>query len=456
MVRLHPPLKVDQAEAPRAMRRRRPLWLEDDTDEIPSGPRERGRLAEDSGLAAVRPGRVDEALEAALAQSPASIRLGVVCDYLDEGWPSMDLAAELLAEALAAFAPREFRATLLRPPMPRLARRASGSGLARNADRWFGRYVAYPRWLRRRAGSFDLFHVVDHSYAHLAHVLPSTRTVVTCHDLDAFRSLVSPADEPRPPWFRQTMKRVLSGMRKAAVVVCDSHVVRAEIERHDLVAPERLVVVPLPVHPDFAPDPDPLADREAARLLGPVDAASVELLHVGINVPRKRIEFLLELFAEVRRKHPAARLVRVGGVLSDAQRTRARELGIAGAVVEMPYLERPVLAAVYRRAAAVLLPSLREGFGLPLVEAMACGTPVVASDLDVFREVGGEAAEYLRPGDTAGWAAAVDALLWDRRDAGQRRGRRKAVLERADAFSLEAYARGMVDVYHRVLWTGRR
>ena len=455
MVRLHPPLSAPDAEAPRAMRRRRPPWLEDDSEEIPHGPRERGWRAEDSGLAAVRPGRVEAALEAALADHPTSIRLGIVCDYLDEGWPSMDLAAELLAAALATHAPREFRATLLRPPMPRLARLASRSGFARNADRYFGRYVAYPRWLRSRAGRFDLFHVVDHSYAHLLRVLPPERTVVTCHDLDAFRSVLDPGEEPRPAWFRQTMKLVLSGMRKAAFVVCDSEAIRAALEERDLVPPERLRVVPLPVHPDFEPDPDPPADREAARWLGPADAHPADLLHVGINVPRKGIPFLLRVFAGVRRTHPAARLLRAGPLTHD-QRALAEELGIAGSIVELPFLERRVLAAVYRRAAAVLMPSEREGFGLPLVEAMACGTPVVASDLPVFREVGGEAPVYRDGRDLEGWVAAVDRLLRDRQDAREWRGRRLAALERAEAFSLESYAHGIIDVYHQVLWHGRR
>ncbi|HYJ80678.1 MAG TPA: glycosyltransferase, partial [Longimicrobiaceae bacterium] len=91
------------------------------------------------------------------------------------------------------------------------------------------------------------------------------------------------------------------------------------------------------------------------------------------------------------------------------------------------------------------------GFGLPLVEAMACGTPVIASDLPVFREVGGEAAVYRDPYNAAAWVAAADTLLHDRGDPREWRGRRRAVLERAADFGLEEYARGMRAVYRRVL-----
>ena len=72
----------------------------------------------------------------------------------------------------------------------------------------------------------------------------------------------------------------------------------------------------------------------------------------------------------------------------------------------MPFLEPAVLAALYRRAALVLMPSEAEGFGLPLVEAMACATPVIASDIPVLREVGAEAAVYCAVADVPAWSAA--------------------------------------------------
>lgn len=373
--------------------------------------------------------------------------VGIVADYAEEGWPSMDLAADLLALGLETHARGEYRPYLLRPRMPRLARRLGTSRLALNVDRYLGRYHAYPRWLRRAAGGPGLFHVVDQSYAHLVHALPPERTVVTCHDLDAYRSLLEPHREPRPRWFRKTMERALSGLVRAAHIVCDSATVRRKLIRHVAVLPEKVSVVPLPVHPDFAATPDPLADAEAARLLGPADPQQADLLHVGSTVPRKRIPFLLHVFAGVRRRHPGARLVRVGGPLTDRQRAIAADLGVADAIVELPYMERPVLAAVYRRAGVVLTPSGREGFGLPLVEAMACGTPVIASSLRVFREVGGDAVVYRHPEDRQGWVDAVDSALWDRRDAREWRRRREAALERAERFGLEAYTRRIVRVY---------
>ena len=382
-----------------------------------------------------------------LAFAPAEKRVALVADFAEEGWPSMDLAAELTSLAVARHGGPFFPA-ILRPTLPGLARRVPtlGEAKARNVDRYVGRYFHYPRWLRRRAGDFSLFHVIDHSYAHLVHVLPPRRAVVTCHDLDAFRSVSGAEPEPRPFWFRATMTWVMNGLRAAAHVLCDSAAVRDELVRRDLVRPERLSVVPLPVHPDFSPGPRESADAEVRRLLGPRGADAPELLHVGANVPRKNLPLLLRLFAELRARIPGARLVRVGGALDGEQQALAAELGIADAVVELPFLGRPVLAALYRRAAALLLPSEREGFGWPVLEAMACGTPVVASDLPPLREIAGDAAVFVPTDDPRAWAATVQGVL-----AGHGEDLRPAALERAARHSLEAYAAGVTAVYRKVL-----
>ena len=379
----------------------------------------------------------------------SALTVGIVADYAEEGWPSMDLAAELLADALRAHTPHT--PVLLRPRMPRpFGRVLGGSGAVRNADRMLGRHLAYPRWLRRRVGDFGLFHLADHSYAHLVHVLPAERTVVTCHDLDAFRSLLEPARDPRPAWFRRMMGRVLGGLRRAAQVVCDSDAVHAELLSHGLLPPDRVTTVPLPAHPDFSPAPHPAADAEAARLLGPASPGAIDVLHVGSTVPRKRIPLLLEAFARVAAGAPI-RLVRVGGPLTAEQRRIAAERGIATSILELPFLDRPTLAAVYRRAALVINPSGREGFGLPLVEAMACGAPVLASDLPVLREVGADAVRYVCGEDADTWAHAVREEIGRLASRTSRESARARSLQRAQRFTLTTYAQGIADVYDRVL-----
>jgi glycosyltransferase involved in cell wall biosynthesis len=377
------------------------------------------------------------------------LTVGVVCDYAEEGWPSMDLAAELLVAGVRAHAPG-FQPAALRPRMPRTLGRVLPGRTGVNADRLVARQVAYPRWLRRHARGMDLYHVADHSYAHLVHALPAERTIVTCHDLDAFRSVLEPERDPRPAWFRAMTSRVLGGLRRAAFVVCDSDAVHAELLSHGVLPPDRVCTIPLPAHPDFSAHPDAAADAEAARLLGPAQG-HVDLLHVGSTVARKRIPLLLKAFAELAPVVPGARLVRVGGALEPEQRRLAREHGILDRIVEVPFVDRRTLAAIYRRAALVVYPSEREGFGLPLVEAMACGATAVASDLAVFREVAGDAVGYVVRDDADGWAEALaDAL--DRLASPQARAdARAASLHRAERFTLAAYAQAIAQVYERVL-----
>lgn len=377
------------------------------------------------------------------------LTVGVVCDYAEEGWPSMDLAAELLVAGLREHAPG-WEPAALRPPMPHAFGRVLRGRTGRNADRLVARHLAYPRWLRRNAGGMDLYHVADHSYAHLVHALPAERTVVTCHDLDAFRSVLDPAREPRPAWFRVMANRLLSGLRRAAYVVCDSDTVHAELLSYGVLPPDRVSTIPLPAHPDFSAAPNAAADAEAARLLGPPEGY-VDLLHVGSTVARKRIPLLLKAFAEVAPVVPGARLIRVGGPLEPDQRRIAEEHGIIDRIIQVPFVERRTLAAIYRRAALVVYPSEREGFGLPLVEAMACGATAVASDLPVFREVAGDAVQYVPRDDPDGWAEAIrDAI--DRLASPEGRAEaRTAALRRAERFTLATYAQSIAKIYADVL-----
>jgi glycosyltransferase involved in cell wall biosynthesis len=294
--------------------------------------------------------------------------------------------------------------------------------------------------------------VVDHSYGQLLHELPPARTIITCHDLDTFQCLLNPKHEPRPIYFREMMKRTLSGFQKAAIVTCVSEATRAELLTSGLVEPERAVVVPNGVHPSCSPEADPIADREAARLLGDAEEWVPEILHVGSTIPRKRIDVLLRVFAAVRKEFPSARLIRAGGPFTREQEKLVNQLHLTSSIVVLPHLERNVLAAVYRRAALVLQPSEREGFGLPIVEALACGTAVVASDLSVLREVGGAAARYCPVADIASWAEIVCESLREREQEGPAwHDRRNAGLVQAEKFSWAEYAAKMAALYQRLL-----
>src|SRR5688572_17539276 len=126
----------------------------------------------------------------------------------------MDLCADMLLAHLPRTGPYAVAPEPVCPPFRRLYTRLpliSRRQVAFNADRLINRFVYFPRYARRLVPRFDLFHVVDHSYAQLVHALPRDRVGVYCHDIDAFRSLIDPARYHRPRWFRAMARRILTG-----------------------------------------------------------------------------------------------------------------------------------------------------------------------------------------------------------------------------------------------------
>jgi glycosyltransferase involved in cell wall biosynthesis len=372
-------------------------------------------------------------------------RLAIIFDAPEERWPSMDLVAEMLLRHLQMEHADSYRTAPVHPrfsgffkAVPALRERT-----AWNADRLLTRFLTYPAQLIARKREFDLFHVADHSYSQLVHVLPSEFTGVFCHDLDAFACLIRPNDAA-PAWRKAIARAQLSGLQRATVVFYSTAQVRAEIERAGIVDPQRLVHAPYGVADEFfsadAPDAIP------AGLL----PARPFLLHVGSSMARKRLDVLFEVFARVRVHIPDLMLVQQGAELTADQKALVTRLGIADALVQPPRLSRTGLAALYRRAELVLLTSEREGFGLPVLEALAAGGTVVASDIPAFREVGGAAAVFCRVGDVEQWAQTVRELI-EKPDGRPSLPVRDTV---AKSFTWTAHATKVAEAYHRVLGHG--
>ncbi len=367
----------------------------------------------------------------------------------------MDLVAKVLWEKLQAGHADAIEAVMIRPPFHRRFTRAKAMrsrGVMFNADRILNRFIDYPLVLRRYRNRFDVFHVTDHSYSHLVHYLPGRRTVVTCHDLDSYRSILEPEREPRSWPFRIMTRRIVDGLRGAAAVACVSEATRQQVLRFGLVPEERTIMIPNGVDAIFTPASEVIGDGEAERLIGPALPGTVEILHVGSTIPRKRIDLLLRVFARIRERFPHARLIRVGGPFTASQTALLRQLGLDQSTTVLPFIAARTLAALYRRAALVLVTSEAEGFGLPVVEAMACGAAVVASDIPALREVGGEAALFAEVGDIEAMAGLAIGVLQDQGavDAGEASQRRERALVNAARFSWTEQARSYAALYRRV------
>ncbi|MBD2435511.1 glycosyltransferase [Nostoc sp. FACHB-110] len=135
------------------------------------------------------------------------------------------------------------------------------------------------------------------------------------------------------------------------------------------------------------------------------------ILNISGNLQRKRLDVLLETYARLRYHHPELLLVRIGPQWEPEMQARIERLGIQHGIRLFSKIEQQDLVELYRRAAIVLMTSETEGFAMPLIEALACGSVAVVSDIPVLREVGGNAAVYCPVGQPEVWADTIHHLL---------------------------------------------
>ncbi len=206
-------------------------------------------------------------------------------------------------------------------------------------------------------------------------------------------------------YFRWFVRRLLHA---SDVIIADSEMTRCHVTRQYGVLPTRLVVI----YPGYDPGvyyPDELG---VARIRD----ETPYFLYVGNLIPHKNLLRLIDAFAIVRRRARCRLMIR-GEARPDRVRPlreRVQALGLTGDVAFATYMTDAQLRRLYTGARCLVLPSLGEGFGLPAVEAMACGTPVVMTTRCGVREVAGDAALVVGPDDPAGLAEAMHRVLIDR------------------------------------------
>jgi glycosyltransferase involved in cell wall biosynthesis len=226
--------------------------------------------------------------------------------------------------------------------------------------------------------------------------------VVTVHDLDFLRH----PDRVEAEMRRDFPSLVAAHVARAHHIVVPSRYVAGEVERHFGASPERVSVCS-PGPPAWAPAV--LAKRKQR-------SGSRHILFVGTLEPRKNVGTLLEAYRALLGARPDAPPLVIVGRMSahglEWQRT-ARETGLGGKVIFRGYVDDEERPALFADARMLVLPSLEEGFGFPVLEAMACGVPVVISNRGSLPELAGDAAEPVPPDDIAGLRARMEALLDD-------------------------------------------
>ncbi len=281
----------------------------------------------------------------------------------------------------------------------------------------------------------DLFHATDHLLPYLSHA----RSVFTLHDL-AFRFY--PETHTRlNRWFLTLMMPRF--LRAADAIIAVSECTKQDALRLYGIDRAKIMVIGEGVHPRFR-SVGPQITSDVRRKYGLPEHF---ILAVGTIEPRKNLPILFEAFKQAQR--PEVKLVIAGkkGWLYDRTFARLRELGLGQRVAFTDFVPDEDLPALYTAAEAFAFPSLYEGFGLPVLEAMACGTPVLCSNTSSLPEVAGDAALPISPGDVRGWAQAIEQIT---RDATLRAELRQRGLRQAKRFSWEETARQTREVYREI------
>ena len=322
-------------------------------------------------------------------QPAVKLAVLLVGNYLADGQESMQRFAAIMEKELAKAG---VDVTLIRPE-PFFGRLRSGTGGLGKWLAYLDKFIVFPRALRKKLStlksqaSTDLVvHICDHSNAMYVSSARGIPVVTTCHDLLAVRGgLGEDTDCPASFAGRRLQRWILAGLSRATTVACVSSATKVDADRM-LTGGTRTRLVSNGLNHTYHPVPRPMADARLSSIAGLRDRY---VFHVGSNLRRKNREGVLRIFARTAARWDG-QLVFAGQPLSPALRELAASLRITDRIVEIPKPDNDALEALYSRATALLFPSRFEGFGWPIIEAQACGCPVISSNSGPMPEVVGE------------------------------------------------------------------
>lgn len=313
---------------------------------------------------------------------------------------------------------------------------------------FLAQYPVALRWPRA-----DVYHLTVQTYASvLLSAPPPGPVAVTVHDIIPYLTRhdrrLKAYSHPVHRLFDWLAMRGLRRAGRSGVLLADSAWTQRTLVEALGLDEGRIAVVPLGVDREhFRPSAVP-ADFRARYALPEGDEY---VLYVGSEDPRKNLDVLLRAFARIACAVPRARLIKAGAAHYRDERTRLQrltaDLGIGHAVRFLDHIAEDDLPLLYGAASVCVLPSAYEGFGFPVLEAMACGTPVVCAAAAALPELAGTAAQLTPPDDPE---ALADALLHLLRDPALRADRGRRGLAQAAAFTWQHTAAATLDQYRAV------
>ena len=367
------------------------------------------------------------------------MRVLLIGNYAPDRQESMLRYAELLRDGLLEAG---HDVTLI---APRQRLKLVGPGGIRKWIGYVDKFVLSPHELARAARRADIVHVCDHSNALYVPARSSLPYVATCHDLLAVRGALGEVpDCPASRTGQYLQRAILSGLRRTHAVACVSKATLQDARR--LLGDYQGAIAHVPNalnYPYHKLDAQTVHERLARNGLADVGPY---VLSVGSNERRKNRECTLHAVARIRSSWNG-RIVFAGHPLSPELRELATRLGVTDRILEVVRPDNELLEALYNGALALLFPSRFEGFGWPIIEAQACGCPVICSDREPLPEVAGGAASFCGADAHEAFAGAILALA---ASAERRESFVRAGLENAARFDRSTMIRRFVALYEHV------
>jgi glycosyltransferase involved in cell wall biosynthesis len=279
--------------------------------------------------------------------------------------------------------------------------------------KWLGyidKFVLFPRRLRASAKTVDLIHVCDHSNSMYLRSTGDTPHIITAHDMLAVRSALGHFPQSRTGRTGKWLQRwILSGLATARSIISVSQKTKDDLEALLTSKPE-ISVIHHSLNWSYSPAPKP--EMDAVRAACGLAADEEYLLHVGGNQWYKNRLGALRIALELRKydRFKQVKLIMAGKPWTEAMRALRREHSFDNAI-EFVTPTNEQVRALYSGALAFLFPSLEEGFGWPILEAQACGCPVITSNRPPMTEVAGHGAILIDPENPAAAAKTINEQI---------------------------------------------
>ncbi|BAY87278.1 group 1 glycosyl transferase [Calothrix parasitica NIES-267] len=314
-------------------------------------------------------------------------------------------------------------------------------------QKFYERFWRFPQLVKHQVA--DVYHILDHSEAHITYGLKKLGkpVAVTCHDLINFYYKDNLQGSVTLPFLSHGMwLHSVKGMKQADAVVTVSSMTAKDATKILDIESARISIAPNAVEAIYKPLPEEEIDK--LRQESRISRKTLCLLNVGSNHPRKNIDTVLKAIDTLKQQGVSVIFWKAGADFNEEQKIFIRDRNLENNITYLGQPDKSNLVQIYNAADILIAPSFHEGFGITLLEAMACGTPVITSNVSAMPEVVGDAGILVEPNDYQSMANAVIHL---QKDSTFRQILIEKALTRVKQFTWESTSEKIAQIYEELM-----